>query len=85
MVIGGAHASIFPELTLKDNNVDIVAYGEGEATFLDLVKQARENPSDEIKETLISIEYHLCDGKSDHVLYARYLQHSLTHLKHEGN
>lgn len=51
---------------------------------LELVTQARETPSDEVKQKLMAIEYQRCDGKSDHVVYARYLQHCLTHLKHEG-
>lgn len=38
LVMGGAHASTFPELVLKDNNIDFVAHLEGEQTFLELVR-----------------------------------------------
>jgi len=54
------------------------------STFLELVKQARETPSDELKQKLIAIRYIRCDGKGDHVFYARYLQHGLSHLRNEG-
>jgi len=38
-VLGGPHASLFPEQTLADNpSVDIVCVGEGEYTLLDLVQ-----------------------------------------------
>lgn len=37
-VLGGAHVSIDPQSALKDKNVDVVIKGEGEATFLSLVK-----------------------------------------------
>jgi len=38
VVFGGAHASANPEMVLRDKNVDIVVVGEGEITFLELVK-----------------------------------------------
>ena len=38
ITFGGAHSSIDPELVLRDTNVDIVVRGEGEITFLELVK-----------------------------------------------
>ncbi len=38
VVFGGPHASIMMEELLKDNNIDIVAYGEGEESFLELAK-----------------------------------------------
>lgn len=38
IVWGGIHASALPEQTLENPYVDIVVVGEGEATFLDLVK-----------------------------------------------
>ncbi len=41
VVMGGIHASALPEETLGDENVDIVVYGEGELTMLELV-QGRE-------------------------------------------
>jgi len=45
VVFGGAHATIFPELTLKDKNVDLVVMGEGELIFLDLVRKLEKNKS----------------------------------------
>jgi len=38
VVFGGPHASIMMGEILKDKNVDVVVYGEGEETFLDLAK-----------------------------------------------
>lgn len=43
VVFGGAHSSIFPKLTLKDKNVDVVALGEGEIVFLNLVKRLNKD------------------------------------------
>ena len=42
IVWGGAHPTILPEQTLKDDLVDIIVVGEGEYSFLELVK-ALEN------------------------------------------
>jgi len=39
VIFGGAHASMFPEYVLRDENVDCVVVGEGENTTLDLVKR----------------------------------------------
>ena len=38
VIFGGAHASSFPELVLKDRNVDVVSHFEGEETMLELVR-----------------------------------------------
>jgi len=38
IICGGAHASSFPKLVLKDKNIDAVVHLEGEETFLDLVR-----------------------------------------------
>lgn len=38
-VLGGAHPSCVPEESLKDKNVDFVVIGEGEYTFLELLKK----------------------------------------------
>ena len=38
IVFGGAHATVSPESVLKDGNVTLVVKGEGELTFLELVK-----------------------------------------------
>jgi len=46
-VIGGHHASIMPDKTLKENNgLDILVYGEGEETFLEVMNKYRENGYD---------------------------------------
>lgn len=39
VVMGGAHASSCPEAVLANPNVDIVVMGEGEDTFLEIVKR----------------------------------------------
>lgn len=38
VVCGGAHASVSPESLLRDRNVDVAVRGEGEITFLELVR-----------------------------------------------
>ena len=38
IVWGGVHASLLPEQTLQNENIDIVVRGEGEETFLELVQ-----------------------------------------------
>lgn len=43
IVFGGAHPSIDPKAILKDKNVDIVVKGEGEITFLNLVRTLEKN------------------------------------------
>jgi len=38
VIWGGIHASILPEQTLSNKNIDIVVVGEGDDRFLDVVK-----------------------------------------------
>lgn len=38
VILGGAHVSIYPELSIKDKNIDIVVKGEGEETLWEIVK-----------------------------------------------
>jgi len=38
VVWGGIHSSLLPDSTLEDENIDIVVIGEGEVSFLELVK-----------------------------------------------
>ncbi|MDP2860282.1 MAG: radical SAM protein, partial [bacterium] len=45
VIVGGAHASSFPELVIKDKNIDIVVIGEGEITFGEIVR-ALKNKKD---------------------------------------
>jgi len=45
VVLGGAHATILPEETLKNTpEIDIIVRGEGEQTTLELVKVLEEDP-----------------------------------------
>jgi len=46
VVAGGNHFSNLPEETLKTGSVDFVVKGEGEYTFLDLVKEAEKTNPD---------------------------------------
>ncbi|MBI5145285.1 MAG: cobalamin B12-binding domain-containing protein [Candidatus Omnitrophica bacterium] len=38
VIIGGIHASALPEETISNSNIDILVYGEGEFTMLELVR-----------------------------------------------
>lgn len=42
VIIGGWHASIFPEDTLKENGIDIVVRGQGEITLREIVSRLSE-------------------------------------------
>lgn len=48
VIFGGSHSSIYPEWVLRDENVDVVVFGEGEITMLELVSrlQGGENISE---------------------------------------
>jgi radical SAM superfamily enzyme YgiQ (UPF0313 family) len=49
-VLGGVHASLLPEQTLANPNIDIVVQGEGEITFYELVKFLdKEKPLKQVK------------------------------------
>ena len=49
IVFGGSHPSEFPELVLKDKNVDLVVMGEGEITFSEVLSHLKDNlPLDNI-------------------------------------
>jgi len=43
VIMGGPHATVMPEQVIKNKNVDIVVYGEGEYTFLELCNSIRGN------------------------------------------
>ena len=45
VVVGGAHPSSMPEHVIRDPNIDFLVVGEGEGTFLDLVKRIDEGAS----------------------------------------
>ncbi|MGD9212562.1 MAG: radical SAM protein [Desulfobacteraceae bacterium] len=42
-IAGGIHYTIFPEDTLQNKNIDFVIIGEGEITFLELIRMLYEN------------------------------------------
>jgi len=42
IAFGGSHPSEFPELVLKDSNVDFVVIGEGEATFTEVLSHLEQ-------------------------------------------
>jgi len=42
VVVGGAHPSSLPEYVIQDPNIDFVVVGEGEKTFLELIKKISE-------------------------------------------
>ena len=49
IIFGGSHPSEFPELVLKDQNVDLVVAGEGEITFSKILRNLeKKQPIDEI-------------------------------------
>lgn len=50
IVFGGTHATCLPESTLKNPDIDLVVRGEGEVTFLEIVKTVEE--SGEFKSVL---------------------------------
>lgn len=58
VVWGGVHASILPQQTLQNQYIDIVVEGEGEETFLELVKVLSDKqPLDKVE----GIWYKECD------------------------
>lgn len=60
-VLGGAHASILPEETLKKNPaIDMIVRGEGEKTMLELVETIEGNASD--LGTVLGLTYRTKSG-----------------------
>jgi anaerobic magnesium-protoporphyrin IX monomethyl ester cyclase len=45
LVWGGVHPSLLPEQTVEDEHVDVVVVGEGEETFLELVRRIEDGGS----------------------------------------
>lgn len=45
IVMGGAHPTVCPEIVLEDSNVDYVVIGEGELTFIDLIRHLEDKKS----------------------------------------
>ncbi|OGX15656.1 MAG: hypothetical protein A2166_02685 [Omnitrophica WOR_2 bacterium RBG_13_41_10] len=42
VIFGGAHATTFPDIVMKDNNVDLVVIGEGENTICEVLERYQE-------------------------------------------
>lgn len=56
VVLGGAHACIFPWLILRDSNVDLIITGEGELTLLQVVQNLKaKKPLIEIPGTVVRV------------------------------
>lgn len=45
VIIGGAHASAFPDWVLRDNNIDAVVKGEGEETLAEIINHIKNKTS----------------------------------------
>lgn len=45
VVFGGSHSTSCPDLVLRDNNIDIIVNGEGEITFLEIIKRIERDES----------------------------------------
>lgn len=43
VVVGGSHPTFLPEQTLKSKDIDMIVRGEGERTFLELIKSIENN------------------------------------------
>lgn len=57
VVFGGAHACLNPEMVLRDENVNLVVVGEGEVTFLEIMKTLEEGGDlSKILGTVVKIE-----------------------------
>ncbi|HDQ15976.1 MAG TPA: B12-binding domain-containing radical SAM protein [Bacteroidetes bacterium] len=53
LVVGGIHATLFPEETCKEKNIDFVIYGEGEIAFLELLNSLDNGKTYEKIENLV--------------------------------
>ena len=53
-------------------------------TIWHFIKTAKENPSDDLREKILSLYPLRCDDDSTHVAYCRYLQHCINVLRNEG-
>ena len=53
-------------------------------TIHDLVMEARVNPSEKVRDELLTLKMIPCRGKSKYVSYCRYLQYSINVLRNEG-
>jgi anaerobic magnesium-protoporphyrin IX monomethyl ester cyclase len=74
LIAGGVHATIYPEKTLTDLNVDVVGIGPGEETILEIVNEYKSKNFSKIKGA--------CYKNGDNVFYTdlRKLKNNLDHL-----
>ncbi|OGX15648.1 MAG: hypothetical protein A2166_02640, partial [Omnitrophica WOR_2 bacterium RBG_13_41_10] len=56
VIIGGPHASVLPELTLKETGADFIVVGEGEVTLLELISAIENNASSEAIPGVFSLK-----------------------------
>lgn len=63
VVWGGIHASLMPELTLRDPVVDIVVQGEGEYALLEIAQRLEKGES---LENIAGVSFKLPDGTMIH-------------------
>lgn len=75
VIWGGIHASLLPEQTLQEPDIDIVVEGEGEETFLELV-QALEAQSDITK---IRGLWHKCSGHAAYTGMREFIDLDMQH------
>ncbi|MGH2943678.1 MAG: B12-binding domain-containing radical SAM protein, partial [Solirubrobacteraceae bacterium] len=74
VMAGGVHANFYPEATLLDLDVDVVAVGEGEQTLLDLLAQAPARRFDRVAGVC-----YLQDGRPVRTA-ARVVERDIDHL-----
>lgn len=71
VITGGPYATSTYETILKDQNVDIVVRGEGEITFVELIKQfiahGRQMPPDDVLRTIPGLAF--IEKKNQHGLH----------------
>ena len=65
IVWGGAHPSLLPEMTIKDDKVDIVCVGEGDESFPILVSELKKNGTGNLSK-VPGIVYRDKDGNVQH-------------------
>ena len=53
VIIGGAHATVLPEKTLKETGADHIVVGEGENAFLDIIEGKTKNSKGDYKRQLV--------------------------------
>ena len=94
VVAGGAHTSANPHSVLKNKNIDIVVIGEGEKTFLSIIKNIKNKKKlQNIKGTAIKLNGRIKINKQEEYIKnldeipfpARHLLPMKRYLKHPQN